>query len=172
MNEIYHDEDFIFEEVPMPRRKAEEMILLIKKNAPADWDDARIRENAEVLVQENDESKCYLSPMFQVLKRILWDEQHGFESNSPTYLSIKRIDREPLCDWRAKQRIKNAILGDHWEGVELYPAEERLVDTSNQYHMFAWEAIFPIYVFNRREVYSKEYAEQLNQELGWEGKQR
>ena len=39
MTEIYHDEDFIFEEVPMPRRKAEEMIPLIKKNAPADWDD-------------------------------------------------------------------------------------------------------------------------------------
>ena len=110
--------------------------------------------------------------MFQVVRRVLWDEQHGFEGNTPTYLSFKRIDREPLGDWRAKQRIKNAVLGDHWEGVELYPAEERLVDTSNQYHMFAWEGIFPIYLFNSREVYSKEYAEELNKELGMKTKQR
>ena len=146
--EVYTDKDFIFEEVPMPRRTVEQMMPLIKKNAPAVWSDAHIRHNAEVLAQEDAESKCYLSPMFQVVRRVLWDEQHGFEGNTPTY------------------------LGDHWEGVELYPAEERLVDTSNQYHMFAWEGIFPIYVFNSREVYSKEYAEELNQELGMNTKQR
>jgi|TARA_R100000908_G_C3734918_1_gene133140 hypothetical protein len=170
--EVYTDKDFIFEEVPMPRRTVEQMIPLIEKNAPAVWSDAHIRHNAEVLAQEDAESKCYLSPMFQVVRRVLWDEQHGFEGNTPTYLSFKRIDREPLGDWRAKQRIKNAVLGDHWEGVELYPAEERLVDTSNQYHMFAWEGIFPIYLFNSREVYSKEYAEELNKELGMKTKQR
>jgi hypothetical protein len=110
--------------------------------------------------------------MFQVLRRVLWDEQHGFGNNETTYLSIKRNDREPLGDWRAKQRIKNAVLGDQWEAVELYPQEDRLVDTSNQYHLFAWEAVFPIYLFNTREVWSKEESEDRNQRLGMKTKQR
>ncbi len=34
------------------------------------------------------------------------------------------------------QRIKNELVGEECEGVELYPAESRLVDSSNQFHMF------------------------------------
>lgn len=51
------------------------------------------------------------------------------------WLSFKRNDRKPIGDWRVKQRIKNAIAGPEREGVELYPAESRLVDGANQYHM-------------------------------------
>lgn len=54
-----------------------------------------------------------------------------------THLSVKRIDREPIGDWRVLQRIKNELLGEEVEAVELYPAESRLVDTSNQYHLWA-----------------------------------
>jgi hypothetical protein len=53
-----------------------------------------------------------------------------------THLSIKRIDREPLHDWRELQMIKNALCGPEREGVEVYPAESRLVDTANQFHMW------------------------------------
>lgn len=52
------------------------------------------------------------------------------------WLSIKRRDKEPIRDWRDMQRIKNDLVGAEHEGVELYPAESRLVDTSNQYHMY------------------------------------
>jgi len=34
------------------------------------------------------------------------------------------------------QRIKNEIVGPEHEAVELFPAESRLVDTSNQYHLW------------------------------------
>jgi hypothetical protein len=53
------------------------------------------------------------------------------------WLSIKRADREPIRDWRILQAIKNGIVGEEVEAVELYPAESRLVDTANQYHLFA-----------------------------------
>lgn len=53
------------------------------------------------------------------------------------WLSIKRNDREPINDWRILQQIKNAIVGEEVEAVELYPAESRLVDSANQYHLFA-----------------------------------
>lgn len=52
------------------------------------------------------------------------------------HLSIKRNDQREIKDWRDVQRIKNEIAGPECEAVELYPAESRLVDTSNQYHLW------------------------------------
>lgn len=52
------------------------------------------------------------------------------------HLSIKRNDKNPMHDWRDLQRIKNEILGPEEEAMELYPAESRLVDTANQYHLW------------------------------------
>lgn len=53
------------------------------------------------------------------------------------HLSIKANDRSPCRDWREFQRIKNELLGPEFEAVELYPAESRLVDSANQYHLWA-----------------------------------
>jgi hypothetical protein len=52
------------------------------------------------------------------------------------HLSIKRIDREWIHDWRELQEIKNLLVGPECEGVELYPAESRKVDSANQYHLW------------------------------------
>ena len=52
------------------------------------------------------------------------------------YLSIKRNDKEPIHDWRDMQEIKNQLVGpEHW-GYEIFPPEEFLMDTANQYHMW------------------------------------
>jgi hypothetical protein len=37
------------------------------------------------------------------------------------------------------QRIKNELSGTATEAVELYPAESRLADTANQYHLWCVE---------------------------------
>jgi len=55
---------------------------------------------------------------------------------SMTWLSIKRNDKEPCRDWRHFQWIKNQLCGAEKEGCELYPAESRLTDGSNQYHLW------------------------------------
>lgn len=52
------------------------------------------------------------------------------------HLSIKRLDRSPIHDWRELQDVKTTLLGPDVEGVELYPAEDRVVDTANQYHLW------------------------------------
>jgi len=68
------------------------------------------------------------------------------------HLSYKRRDREPFNDWRIKQRIKNSIVGPEHEGVELNPAESRLVDTANQLHLYVIkdpEVRFPFGFQNR-----------------------
>lgn len=70
------------------------------------------------------------------------------------HLCIKRIDKEPIRDWRHLQRIKNELVGPECEGVELYPAESRLVDTANQFHLFVMTGAgnrFP-FGFNERVV--------------------
>lgn len=80
-----------------------------------------IRENEEV----------YLNDQYQVnVRRIKSPFGDLF------WLSIKRLDKEVIHDWRDLQEIKNLIVGPENEGVELYPAEARKVDTSNQYHLF------------------------------------
>jgi hypothetical protein len=52
-------------------------------------------------------------------------------------LSIRRNDREPIMDWRDLQAIKNQLVGCECEAVQLFPAESRLVDSANQYHLLA-----------------------------------
>lgn len=61
----------------------------------------------------------------------------GIADGRIVHLSIKRVDRGPIVrDWRHMQRIKNELVGPECEGVELYPAESRLLDEANQYHMW------------------------------------
>ncbi len=54
------------------------------------------------------------------------------EDDSVYELSVRRQDRKPDIPWRHLQRIKNQLAGDEVEGIELFPAESRLVDTANQ----------------------------------------
>ena len=60
-------------------------------------------------------------------------------------LSIKRRDKSVVRDWRHLQRIKNELVGPEREGVELFPAESRLVDSANQY--FLWVSGDPAWRF-------------------------
>jgi hypothetical protein len=70
-----------------------------------------------------------------------------------TWLSVVRIDREPVNDWRDKQRIKNELCGPEREGIELYPCESRLVDTNNQVHLYVLPvgSMFP-FGYTERDV--------------------
>jgi hypothetical protein len=54
------------------------------------------------------------------------------------HLSIKRLDKDAAHDWRHFQWIKNELVGEENEAMEIYPAESRLVDTSNQYHLWVF----------------------------------
>ena len=57
------------------------------------------------------------------------------------HLSIKRLDKEPIHDWRELQEIKNRIIGPENEGFEIYPLNSRLVDSANQYHLWVFMKI-------------------------------
>ena len=60
----------------------------------------------------------------------------GPATGSVFSISIHRRDRKPIRDWRHMQSIKNDIAGDETEAIELYPAESRLMDTSNEFWLW------------------------------------
>lgn len=90
-----------------------------------------------VVTNEHLGVEYYVNETYQVAKRDL--------PNDAVHLSIKRIDRQPVHDWRDMQAIKNQLVGVECEGVELYPAESRLVDGANQYHI--WTCKDPAFRF-------------------------
>lgn len=57
-----------------------------------------------------------------------------------THLLVRRHDHTAVHDWRHLQRVKNDVCGPEREAIEIFPAESRLVDTSNQFHLWVLPA--------------------------------
>lgn len=74
------------------------------------------------------EVRVFGNDRYQVIART---NEHG-----TTWLSIKTHDRAANIPFRHKQQIKNEVCGPEREGVELYPAESRLADSANEYHLW------------------------------------
>lgn len=96
-----------------------------QKGAEKVWDDMQLDE-------------IYVSDCGTYQVNLDKDPVHGFRGMRVWHLSIKRRDRGILHDWRILQDIKTAICGAEVEALEIYPAESRVVDTANQYHLFAF----------------------------------
>lgn len=96
-------------------------------------------EDAEQIIETMRKSEIWQNNLYNVLVE-RYPQKHEDGSNSPEciYMSIKRLDKHSIHDWRHLQRIKNEICGPEWEAVELYPAESRLIDEANQYHLWAF----------------------------------
>jgi hypothetical protein len=62
----------------------------------------------------------------------------GFPVGGGPYVivGLTHISERAVHDWRDMQCIKNDICGEEWEGVELYPAESRLIDPSNRFYLW------------------------------------
>lgn len=91
------------------------------------------REAVDEMVARNREEKVFRSRDWQVHVlpvpgRDGWPDM--------LHLNCRRTDREAIHDWRELQTIKNVLVGLEHEAVELYPAESRLTDTANNYHLW------------------------------------
>jgi hypothetical protein len=112
------------------------------------------REAALKLMAEDlARSQLWRNDLYQVEVR----EMTALMDDQPVqwlHLNIRRCDGYPGRDWRHFQQIKNELVGPECEAIELYPAESRLVDTSNKYHLWACKQPgfrFPV-GFGRRDV--------------------
>lgn len=86
--------------------------------------------------RQMDGEEIWRNDIYQVHKKVVAEKDGPM--GRIVHLSLRRLDREPITDWRHKQAIKNQLCGDETEGVELYPAESRVVDTANQYHIWVF----------------------------------
>jgi hypothetical protein len=91
------------------------------------FEKATLPEDAPIVIKGEE---VYVNDKYQVNVR------KASEDGGWVWLSIKRLDKQVIHDWRDLQQIKNMICGSDREALELYPAESRLVDSSNQYHLF------------------------------------
>lgn len=91
-------------------------------------------EEAHRMAAANRRHKFFLNDRYQVCTREI--EWPGV--GAMVHLSIKRLDKEAIHDWRDLQAIKNELVGAECEAIELYPAESRLVDAANQFHLWAF----------------------------------
>ena len=81
----------------------------------------------------------FINDLYQVTYRevetMLFSDP-GTAPRKVAWLCIRRKDSEAVHDWRHLQNIKNDLCGPEYEAMEIYPAESRLVDSCNQYHLW------------------------------------
>ena len=129
------------------------------------------KAEAKKMIRSLKEDEIWVSDLYQVNIRRrtgpgFFDETKevysGFpkENGEVVWLSIKRLDKDPIHDWRDLQRIKNEVMGEEAEAIEIYPAESRKMDVANQYHLFAFTTQILI-GFLGRAVGSSAKAEQV-----------
>lgn len=95
-------------------------------------------ELVELRDKEAKDYELFVNDKYQVAKRISPSNPAFDIPFDAVHLSIKRLDREPIHDWRDLQWIKNQLVGDEIEMWECYPKESHLIDTANQYHMWGF----------------------------------
>lgn len=81
----------------------------------------------EKLIQSTGAPHVFMNDLYTVRMR---------DASPFIQLDITRRDGSPCKNWREFQQIKNELVGAECEAVELFPAESRLVDTANQYHLW------------------------------------
>ena len=60
-------------------------------------------------------------------------------------LIIRRHDStKPGCPWSHKQRIKTELMGADRMAVEVFPAEEDLIDQAHCYHLWVFPEDFSL----------------------------
>lgn len=100
--------------------------------ARPDWSADQIAATLRAAVA--DDIELWANDLYQV-HIVRWPANEAI-SCPIVQLSIRRVDRQAARDWRHFQQIKNELVGPECEAVELYPAESRLVDTANQFHLW------------------------------------
>lgn len=122
---------------PAPRYKWQHLKKADVIKAPSDelikvtMDSYQIQKDAAIKLIEDYQItvEIWVNDIYQVQVR-----EFG---GALVHINIRRRDGGPILrDWRHFQHIKNDIVGEECEAIELYPAESRKVDTSNKFHLW------------------------------------
>ena len=128
-------------QIPRTKELEKELIKSMKKLSPN-----KSEEMIKLAIQKADTVPLWINNIYQAAlhKYEDSDKYEARELGKIDHLSIKRIDKLPIHDWRDLQQIKNDICGSDREAVELYPSEDRVVDYANQFHLWVFPAGYSI----------------------------
>ena len=138
--------------IPMKKRISDMVQFSKDKGFPI------TRAQAKQLIRNEMKAQVWVNDVYTVLFRENEDaDEYVFGENwkgKCAYISIRRNDRNPVDSWRDFQEIKNQLVGPNREAVQLYPDEDRLTDTANQYHLWVLPEgeIFPMGFVGRAVV--------------------
>lgn len=83
-------------------------------------------EQVRATTRDLEQDALFKSSLYQVMVR----DRDGL------HVTVKRLDREPIFERDDLVEIGRQFTPEDAIAVELYPAESRVVDTANQYHIF------------------------------------
>lgn len=86
-------------------------------------------------IEEHSKEQVWINEKYQVATIVTEHEYFG----SVMQINIRRRDGNVIMrDWREFQDIKNQLAGPECEAIEIYPAESRLIDVANKYHLWCF----------------------------------
>jgi hypothetical protein len=127
----------------LPIKDRIKLIQLQGKQAGRDLTWNQAKRGLRQLMQ----GKVFINDVYQVVyenpKQIEHLVRNPQLKGKMEYLTIKRIDKKPIRSWSDFQIIKNKICenGVNKFAVEIFPPEDWLVNSANQYHLW----VFPAY---------------------------
>jgi len=100
-------------------------------------------------LRDAEKDQLYGNDVYLVIMRECPVNMNPLKLAGLMWLSIRRVDGQPVRSWPDLQEIKNQLLGPESEAFESFPAESRRVDAANQYHLFGGPFFPPLAGFPR-----------------------
>ena len=94
-------------------------------------------------ISRND--KTFTNDVYLVICRDVPKECNPGKVRKAKWLSVRRLDGQKIAEWADLQNIKNQVLGENGEAIQIFPAQDSAIDSVNQYHLFGapdWKAPF------------------------------
>jgi hypothetical protein len=85
---------------------------------------------------EHDKARIYLNSRYQVAVYPAESPMDGWPR--VVHISFKHLLNIAITDFRDMQLIKNELVGPKSYCIQIFPPEEMLVDTANQYHLWVF----------------------------------
>tara|TARA_B100001559_G_scaffold312472_1_gene310230 strand:+ start:1689 stop:2267 length:579 start_codon:yes stop_codon:yes gene_type:complete len=128
--------------IPVTEKELQRMINDALTNPSNNLDEHEIRQLFLKRLDERKNSEFWNNSIYQVQA---FRNQHANHmvhvdglKDQCGYITIKRNDKRPINSWQDVQTIKNRLFGIEREAIQIFPAESRMVNTANQYHIIVF----------------------------------
>lgn len=121
----------VAENVPPPKSLTWQMIY----DRVVKIDPTYTKAKAKKYLRQTFNQEVWVNDLYRATVNRKKNKEFGAEMAE---IAITRKDKEAIHDWRHFQQIKNDLVGEDCEAIEIYPNEKRLMDTANTYWLYAF----------------------------------